>query len=413
MTVSSFSGGTPNSNKEKYWNGNILWASPKDFTGEITLSDTQDRISEVGKSEAGLKIAEPGAILLVVRSGILKHTLPVAVCAYPMTVNQDIRVLNLAPELNTLFLAEFLSAGQDRILPRITKHSTTVQSINTAELDMLPIPIPPLEIQTALVDQLQTAREQRRRNLAEADSLLSTMDGWLLEKLGIQIATPPNRFAYATKAGDINRQQRMNADYFHPERTLTIRAIAEQFVHLSPTPLHEVAYFLRDRSDASVDPYLGLARVQSNTGELTNVTEEIEGECLLFAENDVLFAKLRPYLNKVYRAEFAGSCSPEFHVIRVRGDSDVIPDYLATILRSQLIVSQTKHMMTGNTHPRITSEDVVNLVIPIPDLPMQGVIVEEIKRRRNEARRLRAEAEAEWNAAKAHFEAQLLSRVEA
>lgn len=86
-----------------------------------------------------------------------------------------------------------------------------------------------------------------------------------------------------------------------------------------------------------------------------------------------------------------------------------MPDYLAAILRSKLTLAQTRHMMTGNTHPRLTNEDVVNLVIPIPkDIAAQHAIAAEARRRREEARRLRAEAEAGWQEAKRWFEEQLL-----
>ena len=84
------------------------------------------------------------------------------------------------------------------------------------------------------------------------------------------------------------------------------------------------------------------------------------------------------------------------------------PDYLAAILRSSLILAQTRHMMTGNTHPRLTNEDVVSLVIPIPKITDQETIVTEARRRREEARRLRIEAESGWESAKRWFEEQLL-----
>lgn len=86
----------------------------------------------------------------------------------------------------------------------------------------------------------------------------------------------------------------------------------------------------------------------------------------------------------------------------------MLPDYLATMLRSSLILAQTKHMMTGNTHPRLTNEDVVNLVVPIPEREIQERLVAETKRRRLEARHLRQEAETEWEAAKTCFEHKLL-----
>ena len=69
-------------------------------------------------------------------------------------------------------------------------------------------------------------------------------------------------------------------------------------------------------------------------------------------------------------------------------------------------------MMTGNTHPRLTNEDMVNLVIPIPAPAVQETIATEARLRREAARRLRAEAEAGWQTAKRWFEAQLLGPVQ-
>ena len=125
----------------------------------------------------------------------------------------------------------------------------------------------------------------------------------------------------------------------------------------------------------------------------------------------MLFARLHPYLNKVYRAETDGCCSPEFHVLRTRDAGTLIPDYLAVALRSRLVVAQTIHMMTGNTHPRLTNDDVVNLKIPIPPLKVQQAVVDEVNRRRADARRLRAQADADWRRAKLWFEEQLLGPI--
>ena len=96
-----------------------------------------------------------------------------------------------------------------------------------------------------------------------------------------------------------------------------------------------------------------------------------------------------------------GCCSTEFHVLRVKDAGAVLPDYLAAALRSRLTLAQTVHMMTGNTHPRLTDDDVRALPIPVPPMPTQRRIVAETQRRRAEARRLRGEAEAGWVAARA------------
>ena len=175
LLVYSFGGGTPSKSVDDYWEGDISWASPKDFSDATQIALTQDRITEEGREAARLNIAASGTVLLVVRSGILQHTLPIAVCTQPMTINQDIKALVVREDINPQFLAEYLHVRQNALLPLITKHSTTVQSVNTAELEKLPIPIPPLNIQSTLVREIETARASRNQKLAQADELLNSL----------------------------------------------------------------------------------------------------------------------------------------------------------------------------------------------------------------------------------------------
>ena len=203
-------------------------------------------------------------------------------------------------------------------------------------------------------------------------------------------------------------EKRFNADYYHPERTNTLSDIRANHQYLTSRRLGEVVSFEREQLKTPGENYLSLAHVESDTGELTDATDTASGNCLAFQVDDVLFSRLRPYLNKVYRAEMHGCCSTEFHVLRVRERKVLLPEYLAAILRSRIVLAQTTHMMTGNTHPRLTNYDVENLIIPIPKLDVQETIVAEINLRRQEARRLRAEAEARLQDAKQWFEEQLL-----
>ena len=124
------------------------------------------------------------------------------------------------------------------------------------------------------------------------------------------------------------------------------------------------------------------ANVQSNTGERIETSEPgVSGMVFEFLRGDVLFARLRPYLNKVYHIEQDGVCSTEFHVMRVKqnegGNPTILPEYLAAILKSRIVLAQTRHMMTGNTHPRLANEDVINLLIPLPSYDVQKKIAEE------------------------------------
>lgn len=256
------------------------------------------------------------------------------------------------------------------------------------------------------------ARAVRSARLAEADALLAGLDGYLLDALNLTPPPKDERKVFAVSKSLLGSQARLNADYFHPERILALRALEHPEQGLVCQRLEQVADFIRDQIRTPGPNYLSLANVQSHTGELVATDENVTGACSLFQRGDVLFARLRPYLNKVRATENDGCCSPEFHVLRAKDAATLSPDYLAAILRSSLTLAQTRHMMTGNTHPRLTNEDVVNLVIPVPNPAVQETIAAEARRRREEARRLRTKAEVDWQAAKRWFEEQLLGSVQ-
>lgn len=162
------------------------------------------------------------------------------------------------------------------------------------------------------------------------------------------------------------------ADYYHPERIKAINTIQNN-PHIIAKKLCEVVEFKRElvNSCDSDLKYLGLAGVESHTGELSGIDEEASGQAFYYKSGDILYGRLRPYLNKVLLAECNGICSTEFHIIRILDTTEILPEYLAVILRSEVILAQTKHMMTGNTHPRISNDDVKNLLIPIPQIKTQ------------------------------------------
>lgn len=318
--------------------------------------------------------------------------------------------------LSPHFLVAYLrtAVGQDQVYRWGNK--ATKPELNTIEIRRFLIPVPDRNEQDRLLQPLNAANRQRKKMLADADALLDGLDGYMLKQLGLTL--PPadtHRTIYAIRLRDATAGTKLYPDYFHPERINAITAVQTAYPGDRSGTLASVADFIRNqRKIRPGDAYLGLANIERNTGERVDSTDD-DGEGIVFeyAANDVLFARLRPYLNKVYRAEYGGVCSTEFHVMRVNPAKSrkprVVPDYLAAVLRSRIVLSQTRHMMTGNTHPRLANDDVVNLVIPLPQWPVQCKIAAEVARRRDEARRLRSDASALWEKAKGKFEAALLA----
>ncbi|HKZ86561.1 MAG TPA: restriction endonuclease subunit S [Anaerolineae bacterium] len=158
----SRSGGTPSKRQSHYWNGTIPWVSPKDMKSR-EIWDTRDHISNAAIENSSAPLIQPNSILLVVRSGILQRIVPVAINRVPVSINQDMRAYTLVSDrLLPEFLASFLEAKQGDLL-KLVKWSTTVQSINTEDLDAFPIPVPPLDIQREIVRRVEAGRAEIAR----------------------------------------------------------------------------------------------------------------------------------------------------------------------------------------------------------------------------------------------------------
>jgi len=124
------------------------------------------------------------------------------------------------------------------------------------------------------------------------------------------------------------------------------------------------------------DIYIGLENIESNTGVfLKSKEKENISSAVVFKKRQVLFPKLRPYLNKVHYANFNGVCSTEFHVL----DSKCLDNkFLAYFLSLDIVVRQTTLLMSGNTLPRLQTEDIKNLLVVTPPKNIQVSIVKKM-----------------------------------
>lgn len=105
----------------------------------------------------------------------------------------------------------------------------------------------------------------------------------------------------------------------------------------------------------------------------------------VFKANQVLYGRMRPYLNKVYKAEFDGTCSGEFIILDCENNYN--PDLLKYILHSKDFVSFANRITTGD-RPRISYEEISDYDIPLAPLEEQHQIVQAIESRLSVADKL-------------------------
>lgn len=288
---------------------------------------------------------------------------------------------------------------------KVTQRVTGQPNINAEEYGNLPVPVPPIDVQQRIVEIYSKAQQTRLDKFKEAKELLDGIDDYLLEMLGIDKKRNTNYKKQPIFRGiSLLLGGRLDPQQFHPERMETVEAIRKG----KWCRLKDVRNDVKTISNRipSGEIYIGMENIDSSTGDFVESKEkEVVSSAARFKKGDILFPKLRPYLNKVHRAQFDGFCSTEFHVFEAH---DIDPDYLTIVLRSSLTLAQTKHLMTGNTLPRLQTTDVEELVIPNPDVSQQVEIVKYIYGIKDKAKQLQKEGDALLEEAKQEIEKMII-----
>lgn len=168
-------GGTPSTSREDYWeNGNILWITSKDMKSAV-IEDTLMKVNEIGVKNSSANYIEKPALLVVMRSGILRRTFPVAMVKKPFTVNQDLKAI--IPDKDDLeFLYWMLLSNEQRILDTCMKNGTTVESINSNALKDLTFKCPTLPEQDEIVRLIDDLLARERSAQQAAEQALASID---------------------------------------------------------------------------------------------------------------------------------------------------------------------------------------------------------------------------------------------
>ncbi len=169
-------GGTPSKAVAEYWRGDIPWVSPKDMKSE-EIVDSIDHVSPRAIQESATSLIQPGAVLIVVRSGILARTIPLAVAGAQVAINQDIKALSPHTLVDSRFMFLQLLARTPDLLAFVSR-GATVHRLGTEFIRGLKVVLPPLHEQqriVAILDEafaaIATAKANAEKNLENTKRL--------------------------------------------------------------------------------------------------------------------------------------------------------------------------------------------------------------------------------------------------
>jgi type I restriction enzyme S subunit len=154
--------------------------------------------------------------------------------------------------------------------------------------------------------------------------------------------------------------------------------------------------------------YIGLENIESGTNRIiaTGDVDSVKSTKAVFRAGDVLYGKLRPYLNKVCRPPFNGVCSTDILVFPQIPFLD--SGYLLHFLSSPKTIDFANQNASGINLPRIGASALSEIDFPLPPLPEQRRIVAKIEALQERSRKAR-EALAEVGPLLEQFRQSLLA----
>ncbi len=340
-------GGTPRMSESSFFGGDIPWVTPKDMK-QHTIDTSSIRLSLAGVANSPAKIVDAGSTLVVVRSGVLKHTLPVAIAARPVALNQDMKALSperdlVAPE----YLVRLVKAQESRVLRSV--RATTADNFPIDSLLRIEIPLPPLAEQrriAAILDEADALRQSAQRRIALLPAVLAR--------------------AYDKSFGD----PRSNP------REWPIRQIGDVALKVSDGPFgsnlksaHYTGSGVRvvRLQNIGVDEFLGADAAYISEAHFLRLKrhELLAGDVVVGALGD-------PILRACVVPGTLGRAINKADCVQIRPDESLAKGpYLSATLNHPSMVKSAQSLAHGQTRSRISMSQIRALGIPIPPHRLQ------------------------------------------
>lgn len=335
-------GATPESTNESFWDGDIAWITPADFkTSDHFVEKGRKTITVDGYNSCATTLVPQGSIIFSKRAPIGS----VVIAKAPLCTNQGCLSCVPKPGVSSDFYYYAMSVFTDAF--EMKGSGTTFKEISAFDFSDFPMPCPSLKEQETIAAYLDHKVGQIDKSISEIDYQIDSLKAYRQSIISEAV----------TKGLDKNAKMKDSGIEWIgdiPEGWAKLRF--KNFIDQITTP-------------SNSPRKVALENIESRTGRYLKTESEFEGNGIDFRNGDVVYGKLRPYLQKVWLAEFDGNAVGDVYVYRVK--QNCLDIYLKYILLSDNFTSVANGSTKGAKMPRVSADFISNMIWFLPPVDEQ------------------------------------------
>ena len=309
-------GGTPSTNHPEYWDGDIDWYSPAEILDQIYVKRSRRRITQLGYDNSSAKLLPPGTVLFTSRAGIGKT----AILSQKSCTNQGFQsIVPHENQLDTYFI--FSRTNELKRYGELVGAGSTFAEVSGKQMSAMNLMLPTTIQEQQLIGQF----------FKKLDCLITLHQQKITRLIKLKKAMLEKMFP---KKGSVIPEIRFNG-----------------FVNAwEQRKFEDMAVRSSEISSETILPRVEYEDIISGTGCLNKNIFDKESckNGIIFHKGDVLYGKLRPYLQNWLLPSFNGIAVGDFWVLKPQ---NVDSSFLYILIQSRKF-DEIANQSTGTKMPR-------------------------------------------------------------
>jgi len=342
------SGGTPNRAMPKYFSGTIPWIKTGELNNNL-ITKTEEYLSEEALKNSSAKIFSKGSIAIAMYGATIGKT---AILGIDAATNQACAVARAFKGVNNKYLYYYLTSEKQNFIDK--GKGGAQPNISQTVIKAHPFPLPPLNEQERIANRLYRLFEHidviQKKMEAIPEFIRQFKQSILLEAVTGRLT---ENWRKKNKKDSKWKKVKVSDFMFEVKDKTDPRCISET-------------------------NYIGLEHIEKN-GELISKgsSKDVRSTKTAFKTGDVLYGKLRPYLNKHIIAPFDGICSTDILVYRHEQlEYNKFFDYFLGLPDT---IAKANSLAKGINLPRITATEINNFNLYMPPIDECKEIVTQVE----------------------------------